>query len=435
MVKRIIILLVLMIFVDVLGVMAGIDTASVINRVDSLVNEADTLNYSSATFSNSDLSKNKRMSQLSWREYVMSGFNDEDKFIRFSYRLIILLALVFLLIFLFIITNRLWVEFFKRKKRKINDRIEELIASYITSDHENESSDTEAIVEELHRMQKSPTARRIILKYLLLIDMSFKGESIAYLRKLYVALNFHKRALKKLKSESWAKRAKVIRELAQMDRVEAKEEIAKSLNHISPVLRLEAGIALLKLDKENPFAFLDVDRELTHWQQINLMDIIRNAKTIAVPSFKKWLNSKQASIVEFSVRLIAYYQQMDAVDDLVRLLKHPQPSVRLEVVKCLGVLEIEEAVSALILQMETEQNADVRLQCIKSIGYLNVDASFGFLEIMVSVGNVDESLAAAIALRNTGASGITLLKSKLELNNEIAVRSIKHALDDNLVLS
>ncbi len=401
--------------------------------VDSTKQElGDTLYRSSSSFTNKPV-VTKEQESLSIRAYFENGFDNEDRFIRFSYRLIIILFIIFIATFSFIIINRFIVEYFKRRKLKINDRIQELIAIYTSLDSTNQQEQLE-IIDELKTMQKNPTARRIILKNILSVDLAFSGESSIQLQELYTSLDYLKSAKKRLKSETWSTRAKAIRELAQMGKEETKTEIRESLFHINPVLRLEAGVALLKLDKESPFSFLDVDRELTTWQQMNLMEFIRNNKSLKVPSFKKWLNSKQESIIEFSIKLISYYQQFDALEELTQLLKHANWKIRLATIKCLGSFEIEEVVPTLISCYKIEENDEVRIQCIKSIAVIGSEEALDFLEKVVISSIHDERLTAAIALREQGEIGVNRLKELLSKNDEELTKILRHALDENLYL-
>lgn len=274
------------------------------------------------------------------------------------------------------------------------------------------------------------------MRYILKIDKSFSGSIDSHIRDLYVALNYHKKAIRNLTSENWGVRAKAIRELAQMDRVEATNQIKLSLNHINPVLRLEAGIALLKLDKDQPFALLGVNRELTLWQQVNLFEIVRNGIAGNVPLFKTYLNAKQSSIVVFSIKLIEYFQQLDALDELVKLIKNANESIRLQVVETLGVLESEESVEAIINHFEFEENNSIRLACIRSLGKLNTPETLAVLLRILSSSNSEEVLHAAIAIRDTGQMGRKVLENEVSLSKigTIKYKALQHALDSNLVI-
>lgn len=401
------------------------------DSIDSLLVE-DTLYNSSSSFMNRTQAKSE-LKPIGIKGYIEAGVNSEDKFVRLSYRLIIALFIVFISTFIFIISNRFVAEYLKRKKLKINDRIEELIALYINIEKDSDV-EIDEVFNELKSMQKNKTARRIILKYILSVDLAFAGESNLQLRKLYTRLNYHKRAMHKLNSESWSVRAKTIRELSQMDIEETTDEIRKSLNHINPVLRLEAGIALLKIDKANPFSFLEVERELTAWQQMNLLEIIRNSKLLKVPSFKKWLHSKQDSIVEFSIKLISYYQQLDALEDLKLLIKHKNASIRFEVVKCLGSLEMEEVIADLIQVYRLEKDEKVRIQSIKSVAYLGGESAILFLEEVLHSSISVEMLTAAIALRELGDVGVSKLYEHTNTTDMQLLKVLRHALDENLII-
>ncbi len=176
----------------------NIDTVVAIESIDSLSID-DSLYNPSSTFMNKPKIKSE-LKAIGFIDYVDAGLHNEDRFVKFSYRLIIILFVIFIATFLFIISNRLLVEYFKRKKLKINDRIEELIAIYISLENDSKIESDE-ICNELKFMQKNPTAKRIILKNILSVDHAFSGESNNQLRLLYTSLNYHKSALQKLKSE------------------------------------------------------------------------------------------------------------------------------------------------------------------------------------------------------------------------------------------
>lgn len=405
--------------------------------VDTLKSEEDSLFYSAGSFMNSPSQKKEDMKSIGFVEYLKSGINNTDPFVKFSYYLIIILFFLFVITFLFIILNRLVAEYFKRRKAEIIDEIEELIANYMSLNSEDSLEELEDVKNSLKKINKNSIAKRITLKYLLSIDNAFSGDSNTHIKNLYLFLDYHIAAKRKLKSESWSVRAKAIRELSQMDYTEATPEIRKSLNHINPVLRLEAGIALLKLDKENPFALLDVDRELTYWQQMNLLEIVRLNKFITPPLFSKWLHSKQETIIEFSIRLIEYFQQLEAKDELLKLLNHPKESIKIQVIKCLGRLDIEEAITDLVSLHQNETSKEVRIACISSIAQISSMDALDFLVSQLDNEDIDEVLTIAISLRDVGNMGVDLLKQSLEESNEGSVKykAIIHALDENLKIT
>lgn len=398
----------------------------------------DSLFIPSNTFSNAPSRLETQSKNNFMVEKILYGYNNPDFASRFAYRLIIFLFFIFLVIFLFIFLNRLRVETNKKIKKRNIHKIEELVAEYLSLNHNTAIEETEKIKSELAKIAKMRFGSKLILKTILNIDHAFTGESNLHLRALYVDLEFHKKAKKRLRSENWSIRAKAIRELSQMDRFEYTEEIRKSLIHINPVLRLEAGIALLRLDRENPFSMLDVDRELTAWQQIILYDLIKNTSSIKVPNFSKWISSKQESIVEFSIKMIMHFQQFETLENMLSLLKHSSYLIRARVVNCFATLEYEEALHTISDLYLEEANNEVRLECIRYMKKLNtIDSREILSSWFLNASNSDEILEIAISFREVGELGMSwLVETKAKLKEDmLRTKAISHALDNNLFVN
>lgn len=82
-----------------------------------------------------------------------------------------------------------------------------------------------------------------------------------------------------------------------------REEIEKCLNSPSTALRLEAELALMHLDRDDPFSFLGKLRlEFTPWEQLHVIEMaMRN--NLFLPVFSRWLNSGNESVVIFCRRM------------------------------------------------------------------------------------------------------------------------------------
>lgn len=403
---------------------------------DSLKN--DSLIIPSNVFSNAPTNLEIKSENNFMFEKILYGYNNPDFASRLAYRLIIILFIIFLTIFLFIFINRVRVEAYKKIKKRYDNRIEELIAEYISLNQNTSLKEIEEIKAELIKITKKRIGSKLILRTILSIDHAFTGESNLHLRALYVSLGYHKKAKSRLKSENWSVRAKAIRELSQMDRFEYTDEIRKSLTHINPVLRLEAGIALLRLDKENPFSLLDIDRELTSWQQVILFDLIKNTSSIKVPNFSKWLTSKQDSIVEFSIKMIMHFQQLESLEKLHFLLQHSSWVIRARLVNCYASLEHEDVRDLIEKLYLAESNAEVRLECIHYMKKLNTKESKDILNgWFFKTNETEEILEITISFRELGESGIDWLTrtKSLLVDDLVRTRAINHALDNNLFIN
>lgn len=369
-------------------------------------------------------------------EYILSGFNNSDPIIRFCYWFILVCLIVFISINLFIVINRYVVAYYKSRKRNMYEELQELLTEYLYLDEDEESKKRGSeILKRVRKLNKqSKFYSNIIKEEILELHKQFKGDASEVLRKLYIDFNFDKKAIKKLKVDNWTMRSSAIRELAQMDIAEASTQIKLSLNHINPTLRLETGIALLKLDKQNPFALLDTDKELNKWQQINLLSAITTSKDLEIPSFKKWLNSKQPSIVVFSLIMIEYYQQLDAEEAIIELLDSNNEEVLLQAVKTLGVLESFSSEYKLIQLFAKSESIDVKLCIIEAISKIGSDDSLEFLYIQLKNANRDIALRAAYAIKAIGQKGVDFLHDRISVLSPdvLEYKIIKHSLDPYL---
>ncbi len=388
-------------------------------------------------FTNStiDLTKeNSPKAASSVWEYILSGFNNSDPIIQFCYWFSFICLLLFIGISLFLIFNRYVVAYFKNRKSKIYHEIQELLTEIIYAD-ESEGERKQEIIHRLNKIRYTSNFYSNLLRSELLeLHKQFKGESADVLRGIYIQLKFHVSAMNALHSESWTRRSSAIRELSQMDIEEAAQHIRKSLNHINPTLRLEAGIALLKLDKKNPYALLDTDKELTEWQQVCLLNAIITGKDIEIPMFSKWLSSKQTSIQIFSLRMIEYYHQLGAEFDIIQLLKSNQTNLQLNAIKTLGSLESFEAIPDLMELYKQSESTDIKQAIIESIAKIGAQDSLDFLIKSLHNKNRDVALTAAYAIKSIGAKGKQLLleTKNISMPGSLEYSVITHCLDEYL---
>jgi HEAT repeat protein len=370
--------------------------------------------------------------------YILSGFNNSDPIIRFCYWFVLICMIVFVGIGMFIIANRNVVSFYKKRKKQVFQDLQDLLSEYIyLEDDEFSLKRKSEIKTELIQINlTSNYYSRLLRTELLDIHKQFKGDVSSSLRQLYIELNFHKKAIKKLRYDNWTVRSAMIRELAQMEIVEAAPKIKFSLNHINPTLRLEAGIALLKLDKENPFALLEVDKELTQWQKINLLEAIITSTNLEIPSFKKWLSSKQPTVVIFALIMIEYYQQLDAEDEIIALLDHTNEEILKQAIKVLGSLESFMSEAKLIQIFYNTESYYTKQNIIEAISKIGSEDSLEFLLSLLSTNNRDIALQSAYAIKGLGQKGLKILNEKLESLSAdlLEYKVIKHSLDEYLSL-
>jgi HEAT repeat protein len=182
------------------------------------------------------------------------------------------------------------------------------------------------------------------------------------------------------------------------------------LNNPSSDIRIEAQAAYIILNKAHSFDFLaDVKEPIQDWHQLVLMDLICKIHPKELPHFSTWLNSKNKSVIELCLKLIRHFQQFDAIEKVIHLLKHPDNEIKLHCIQILGEFEVSSAEPAL-LDCYNSQTVELQAPILKVLGRINSGNQLQFLLKAAAAPQFEIAYEASAALLAHGAKGIDLLK-------------------------
>jgi len=340
---------------------------------------------------------------------------------------VIFLIVYFLLMSLIFSVSTMSIRFLKNRRKYKRKRLEEkyhnIIAEYLYKE-----KDANIVPAALFR-QRSRFRKQIIIDVIVNLYVSLEGDVADKLRALYLNLRYNKVSLRKLKSSKWNIKAKGFRELANMDVEEAESKIRKYLNHRNDELRSEAHIAFVRLNKEEPFWFLNnLETYFTPWEMLNIHQVVKKYK-IEVPQFMKWLNASNDTVIIFSLKMIIIFKQIDATPKLKPLLSHENELVREQAIKAVGELSQPDLADTLklIYKSETETN---KLSIIKALERIPNERQIDFLrEILENEKTYTIRLEAARALYNIGPSGKLKLRLLKDANKPDLDQIYNHVTD------
>lgn len=273
--------------------------------------------------------------------------------------------------------------------------------------------------------------REVLIEQIIELHKNLSGATSQVLRDLYLQLGFDQDATQRLKKYDWSVKAKAVRELAQMGISEAEPAIAELLNHPNTVLALEVQIALLKLNREHPFSFLnDTEVEITDWQQVSMLAMISHSPHFKIPDFSQWLGSKNDSVVLFVIKMINYYNQLEAADKMIALLSHPSDKIRAELIRTLGDMEVNEAENRLI-EMYPEESEETKIDILVALGKIGTERAVGFLQQALKSPEFPLTFHAAKGLMTSGPVGVELLE-QAEKDNVKLQPIVKHLMDERI---
>ena len=93
-----------------------------------------------------------------------------------------------------------------------------------------------------------------------------------------------------------------------------KPELERCLNSSNEIMRMEAEMALILLNTEDPFSFLNkLEKEFTPLEQLQVYHLMKRHQ-IKHTDFSRWLSSPNESIVLFSKRMIRAFHQGGELD-------------------------------------------------------------------------------------------------------------------------
>lgn len=254
---------------------------------------------------------------------------------------------------------------------------------------------------QIRELIKHPFDRTILTAVLLDLRKDVTGKTRTELLRVYQDLELHKDAYKKLKSWRWEIVSKGIYELTQMEVKDSYGLITRFINDKRATIRKQAEIATVSLKHEGINYFLDHTKyKISEWQQLKLLDVVRNKIDYDPPPFRLWLTSKNNHVVLFSLRLIKYYNQNDASASLIQLLRHKNNHIKKEAIFCIRDFNVVDAVPVL-KTIFWKCTTDVKMFILEALSQLGTEDDIGFLEDLLTKEVAFTVKGKAISALNT----------------------------------
>lgn len=267
----------------------------------------------------------------------------------------------------------------KEKKMDFSPMISEFLFFEDTNDKAEKKNYLNLKVQ-IREQIKNSFDRSVFTEVLLDLRKDLSGQSQEVLTDLYRDLGLHNDAFEKLGSRRWQIISKGILELTIMDVKESYGLIVKFINHRNGTIRKQAEIAIVNLKEEGIAYFLDNTRyKISEWQQLKLLDVLRHKENFEPPKFSLWLTSNNTHVVLFALRLIKYFNQTDAEQSIITLLKHRKRDIQVEAIDCIEEFYFVAAIPTLQL-VYYKAATDVKIAILNAIGEIGTEQEIEFLK-------------------------------------------------------
>ena len=285
----------------------------------------------------------------------------------------------------FLIRNRITSTNSRTKDKKIefSPMINEFLF-YEDSNTKEEKMNYLNLKIQIRELIKNDFDRQVLTEVLLDLRKDLSGQSQAVLIDLYKDLGLHNDAYNKLGSRKWQVVSSGILELTTMEVEEAYGLIIKFINHRQSTIRKQAEIAVVNLKEEGIKYFLDNTKyKIAEWQQLKLLDVLRHKPNFNAPQFGLWLTATNTHVVLFSLRLIKYYNQNEAEQSIITLLKHKNRDIQAEAIECIKDFHFVSALPTLKL-VYPKASHDIKIAILDAIGEIGSKNEVAFLEYLAS---------------------------------------------------
>ncbi|KKO00794.1 hypothetical protein LCGC14_0122000 [marine sediment metagenome] len=285
----------------------------------------------------------------------------------------------------FLIRNRITSKNSRTKDKKI--QFSPMINEFLFFEDSNTKEEKMNYLNlkiQIRELIKNDFDRNVLTEVLLDLRKDLSGQSQTVLIDLYKDLGLHNDAYEKLSSRKWQVVSSGILELTTMEVDESYGLIIKFINHRQSTIRKQAEIAVVNLKEEGIKYFLDNTKyKIAEWQQLKLLDVLRHKPNFNAPQFGLWLTATNTHVVLFSLRLIKYYNQNEAEQSIITLLKHKNRDIQAEAIECIKDFHFVSALPTLKL-VYPKASHDIKIAILDAIGEVGSENEVSFLEFLKS---------------------------------------------------
>lgn len=295
-----------------------------------------------------------------------------------------LAALYFFAIFFF--RNKATLLFRKRKTKRTE--LAPIISNFLFHSSDDPKEEQKEYVElkiSIREYLGDKRFRKILAEILFDLQKDVAGNTRDRLFRLYVQLGLHHDSYKKLSSWRWDVVAQGILELAQMEVNHAFQYISKYINDKRSIVRKQAELAVVHLKVEGIDYLLNhTEYNISEWQQLKLIEVLETIPNYKPPKFKTWLISENKDVVLFSLRLIKHYNQNDAAESIIALVKHKDDDIKIAAISCIRDFHFVQAITPL-QNIYTQCSNLVKVHLLDAIGDLGKEAELPFLRHVAQI--------------------------------------------------
>lgn len=293
-------------------------------------------------------------------------------------------------------------------KKNIRSSLEEWITQALI----NNSATEFFVPADFLELFKKPEARQMLIDELVRSKSSFVGDVSSNISRLYLQLGLDVDSTLKLNAKQPHIQCQGIHELCVMEQKSQLSKLYRLTNSNNKDVRIEAQTAILHWYGFKGLGFLDiVSYPITEFQQLKLLELLRQLTFTDIPKLNKWLSSPNHTVVNFALKIVEHYKQHQVIREAERCLEHQNEEVRVQAVKTLAVIGNASTAELLTTVYQYERFTN-RLNILKQLPKIAGEEQRDFLIVQLHEGHEYLKLAAAKVLAKCTTQGMEILEAK-----------------------
>lgn len=312
------------------------------------------------------------------RLFTIEGAED------FAVTAILVSAVITVLTFFIVLIGKSIFNYRSRKKHKILKDCEALLSLILFEEKNPVVAERRQKLEKL--LLSSRFSRNVLLDEVIHLHRNLLGEAGDTLREYYFESGLKDVSMRKLKSRKWYVVCRGCQELSEMQVRAATVQLKVLTAHRFAAVREQAQLAYIELTgfKGIDFVFT-YDKELTEWQQINLIRILEKHAT-ELPDLPSLQNNRNESVIAFILRLITHFQIHDADQLLLQAIRLPSDEIRMLCIQAAVILQRTD-LKARILLLFPYASELLREKILLSLAHIGNKTDLQFLKEQLQGNN------------------------------------------------
>lgn len=260
----------------------------------------------------------------------------------------------------------------------------------------------------------------ILITNLIELKKNFKGEMASMFIDIYIRLDLNAYSQNLITNGIWYQKTVGIYHFEELGYSEGLPFITPYIEHSNETLKSVALIAYIALKETDPLAiFNNYTGYISKIDELKIIDTIKKKKIKVPPYINEWLQSNNTSLILLTIKLISYYNHLDAGVGILQMLEYNNEEIRRDAIMASRHLLLIKAEDILIDKFNSEPYIN-QIEIIKTLSVIGSEPSNEFL------GNLLEST-------DTREIKIETMKALNEMNSWLYQSSFKHNTDLRLV--